>query len=191
MKNFSRHMQVEGVEGLPLFTFSRATAGMKVVINTVTLLLVLFSLASCGYTVRNSAQLPFQKIEIVSITNRTTQPNLEDIFHKKLAQEFIREGIQVVNSSTYALTADITEFTLQIVAEKNEFSTEYEVVIRADVRIAGPDGFSRQYLSKRSPFIESFVAEKDINSIMTLKEVAVEKALVSLARTIVIEVVYR
>lgn len=159
--------------------------------STLSLLLALFSLLSCGYAVRNSSHLPFREISIASVTNRTTQPNLEDIFHKKLAQEFIREGIPVANASDYSLTADITEFTLRVLSEKNEFSSEYEVIIRADVGITGPEGFSHQYLSKTSPFIESFIAERDINSIVTLKEMAIEKALASLARTIVIEVVYR
>lgn len=154
-------------------------------------IITLLSVAACGYSLRDASHLPFQTVNIVSITNKTEEPNIEDIMAEKLAEEFGRQGIGISGSSPYNLTGEITEFSLRAVAAKNEFSREYEVVVRADFRITGPDGFLRSYLSKTSPFIESFVAERALNAVVSLKEIATETAVGHLADALVTELIYR
>jgi len=83
------------------------------------------------------------------------------------------------------------EFKLKTVAEKNEFSREYEALIKADITIIAPDGSRREYLSRYPGYIESFLAETSLNSIVVLKDIATQKALQALARRIVTEVIYQ
>jgi outer membrane lipopolysaccharide assembly protein LptE/RlpB len=158
--------------------------------KTLSIIFFLF-LAGCGYSIRTSSDLPFREIRIGSVTNRSTQPNIEDIFAGKLAQEFIRQGIRVVNSSDHVLSAVIRRFSLTVLSVKNEFSQEYEVTITADIRITGPDGSVKSYLSKSSPFMESFVAQTSLNSIITEEQVATDKALADLAYAVVAEIIYQ
>ena len=152
---------------------------------------MLLFLTSCGYSIRSASSLPFHDISIVSISNATFEPNIEDILHRKLADEFIKQGIAVWNTSDYEMSGVIQQFTLKVVSEKNDFSSEYEVIIRGSFTISGPDGFRREFSSMQSPFIESFVAERGVNVIIALKEIATEQALESLARRLVSEVIYR
>jgi hypothetical protein len=46
-------------------------------------------------------------------------------------------------------------------------------------------------MSIKSPFTESFIATREINSIVALKEIATERALQDLSRRLVQEVIYR
>ncbi|GBD98266.1 hypothetical protein BMS3Abin07_00277 [bacterium BMS3Abin07] len=153
--------------------------------------IILVLVTGCGYTVRKTSGLPFRDINISSIINKTSEPNIEDVLYEKLGTEFLKQGIQVKASSKYILNGEINEFLLKVVSEKNEFSREYEVVIRADFSISGPDNFRKRYNAMQSPFIESFIAERSINSIISLKETATEQALESLADRLVTEVIYR
>jgi hypothetical protein len=155
------------------------------------ILIVIISCFSCGYSIRSVADLDIKEISIISILNRTPEPDIEDILHNKLANELRRQGIAVKNSSDYTLSGEIRDFKLKVVSEKGEFAREYEVLIRADFSVRGPDDYTKEYDSITSPFIESFIAERQINSIISFKEIATELALESLSRRLVTEIIYR
>ena len=153
-------------------------------------LAIIVLLWSCGYSLRNDADLAFREIAISSITNRSSEPDIEDILYGELVRELSRNGIRVVNSSDYVLRGEITEFSLRTVAERNDFTSDYEITIRADIMITGPGGVEREYLSRSSPFIESFNAPTDLNAAISQRQRATLKSLPSLARAVVTEVVY-
>lgn len=153
-------------------------------------LAIIVLLWSCGYSLRNDADLAFREIAISSITNRSSEPDIEDILYGELVRELSRNGIRVVNSSDYVLRGEITEFSLRTVAERNDFTSDYEITIRADIRITGPGGVEREYLSRSSPFIESFNAPTDLNAAIAQRQRATLKSLQSLSRAVVAEVVY-
>lgn len=159
--------------------------------HIVLLLVFLLFVAGCGYSVRHSSDLPFHEISISSIMNKTYEPNIEDILYQKISEEFMKQGISVRNSSEYIINGEIKEFTLKILSEKNEFSSEYEVVIKANFTLSGPDGRREEFMSIKSPFTESFIAKREINSIVSLKQIATERALQDLSRRLVQEVIYR
>lgn len=153
-------------------------------------MLILF-LAGCGYSIRDSASLPFTEISIAPVLNTTTQPDLEDIFHRVLTEEFIRQGIEVSRGASYSLKSTLRDFSLRTVSEKNEFSFEYEALIKGDFVLTGPDGSETKLLSRSPAYLESFIAEAQLNTITTLQDIAIEKALSSLARRIVTELIYQ
>jgi len=155
------------------------------------LLLCMVILWGCGYAVRGSGDLPFRDVRIGLIRNMTFEPGIEDMLQRKLAEAFLREGIDVKEDSDNVLDGEIRSFSLRIVSEKDSYSREYEVSISADFRLGGPDGTERRFNAVRSPFIESFIAERDMNSIISFKEVATERALEELARRLVTEVIFR
>lgn len=159
--------------------------------KNIILIIILFFIVGCGYSVRTGSDLPFNEIQITSLRNKTYEPNIEDILHRKLADEFIKQGISVNNFSEYTISGEIREFTLKAVSEKDEFSREYEVIIRALFTVTGPDNLKKEFRAIQSPFIESFIAEREINSIIAFKEIATARALEFLSRRLVFEVIYR
>lgn len=152
---------------------------------------IIVCLWGCGYSLRNDADLAIREIAISSITNRSTEPDIEDIFYRELVRELTRNGIRVVGSADFVLEGAITEFSLRTLAERNDFTSAYEIIIRADIRITGPDGVEREYLSRTSPFIESFDAASDLNAVIAERQRATAKSLQSLSRAVVAEVIYR
>lgn len=153
--------------------------------------MLLLLVPGCGYSVRSSDSLPFKEIAISPIVNMTTQPDLENTFHRVLTEEFIRQGIRVSRHADFSLEGRLYEFTLRTVSEKDEFSAEYEALIKADITITGPDGLRTEYLSRYPGYMESFFAESSLNDIVVHKDIATQKALQSLARRIVTEVIYQ
>ena len=154
-------------------------------------LIIIISFFGCGYSIRSDSDLPIKEIRIDSILNKTPEPDIEDILHRKLANELMKQGISVRNSSVYTISGEIRNFTLKVVSEKSEVAREYEVLIGANFIVKGPDDYVKKYNAITSPFIESFIAERKINSIISLKEIATEQALESLSRRLITEVIYR
>ncbi len=157
----------------------------------VSILIIVSLLFSCGYSIRKVSELPYREIEIGTVQNRTFEPDIEDILEIKLTDELSKQGFLIKNTAAHKITGTITNFDLKVVSEKDQFSREYEVVIMADIVLTGPDGFELKLINVRSPFIESFTAETDINSIISFKELATERALGSFANRIVSEVIYK
>jgi outer membrane lipopolysaccharide assembly protein LptE/RlpB len=157
----------------------------------ILILFIVMGLSGCGYSVRSIADIPIKEVRIDSILNKTSVPDIEDILYRTLASELKRQGIAVVNTSTYTLSGVIRDFKLKVVSEKGEFAREYEVLIGADFVVTGPGDYVKKFNAITSPFIESFIAERGINSIVSFKEIATEQALESLARRLVSEVMYR
>lgn len=155
------------------------------------LVAIIVLLWGCGYSLRNDTHLAFRDITISSITNESSQPDIEDILYEALVRELTRNGIRVVRSSDFVLSGKITDYSLRTVSERGDFTSAYEITIRADIRIKGPDGFERDYLSRSSPFIESFNAPSDLNAATVQRQLATVKSLQSLARAVVAEVIYR
>ncbi len=147
-------------------------------------------LMGCGYSIRTKADLPYTSLRIASIMNKTSQPDIEDILYRKLAQEIEKQGIAITGSSAYVMTGEIRNFHLKVVSEKDEFSREYEVLITAEFMITGPEGYKKKLSSVKSPYIESFIAQREINSIIAFKELATERALESLSNRLVTEAIY-
>ncbi len=156
----------------------------------VSAVLYLLSLSGCGYTLQGSSSFPFDTVRVGKIVNTTSEPKLQDKLHVALAEEFLRHGIQVTQSSENVLEGRITRFKLRTLSEKREFAAEYEAIIEGDFSFTEESGKIREMKKVSSPFIESFFGADEVSGIVASKEEAAEKALRNLAMVIVSELIY-
>ncbi len=156
------------------------------------LLVTCYSLlvVGCGYTIHGRASLPFDSIRIGKIENKTVEPKLEDRMQRALADELMKNGIQVVNSSGYVLNGVIKTFELKGLSEKEGVMIEYEVVIRGRFYLVDPSGKTKE-LKDSGSFIASFSSADSLQNVMTMKEEAIKRALKDMATEIVASIIYR
>lgn len=154
-------------------------------------LLFALSLSCCGYTVYNKATIPFDSIQITTIENTTAEPKLQDKLYQSLTEEFLKHGILVSPEAEYKLSVKIHQFELRILSEKRGIATEYEVHIKADLKLIKPSGDVQEYKNIGSPFIVSFKSSDLLEDVIAHKESTSEKAIKDMAMEIVGNLIYR
>lgn len=152
-------------------------------------LILLFTLAGCGYTLQGRDTLPLTSVKIGRIENRTFEPKLEDKFQKALADELIRNGIMISKSAGHVISGTIDDLKLRPLAEKEGVASEYEVIIKARFFLTSPDGKVKE-LRNTGVFIVSFSGTGNIESLVAAKEQAAETAMRNLASEIRAGIVY-
>ncbi|HEB75570.1 MAG TPA: hypothetical protein ENJ04_04395 [Nitrospirae bacterium] len=143
---------------------------------------------SCGYRVQRTSVLPLASVRIDGVENRTFEPGLQDLFVDVMAEELLRNGIALSDSSEYVLSAVLTDYRLDTLSIKDDLSVEYIIRVVADVTLGLPGGDKREFKGVSSEFMETFVSADDIQSIQSQREVATEKAVRSLAQRVVADI---
>lgn len=161
------------------------------VIKKSVLILLLLTFYGCGYSIHGRASLPFDSIQIGKIENVTLEPKLQDLLHKALTDEFLKQGIAVSPNAGYKLSATISQFELRILSEKADIATEYEVDTKADFKVIDPSGNIKEFKKIGSPFIISFSGSGQLNELIASKELASERAMRDIAMEIVGVLIYR
>ncbi|MBI5640048.1 MAG: hypothetical protein HZA17_06445 [Nitrospirae bacterium] len=154
-----------------------------------TALAITVMLCGCGYAIHKKAGLPFQKIAIGLIENRTLEPKLQDKLHKALVEEFMRQGISVDPSAPHNLTGTIRTFEMVNIAEKSDVSTDFMVRITADFRLSDKEGKIRE-LNNFSYHVY-FTGAGDLGLLLASKEVAEESALANISSAVVGALIYQ
>lgn len=154
-------------------------------------LLIALFITGCGYSIQGKADLPFRSIGIGKIINKTFEPQLEDKMQVALANELLRNGFVIDNTSGYRIDGSMASFELRTLSEKNGVATEYEVVIRGKFTFADPVGKVKT-LRDRGVFIVSFLSgsTESLQGVIAGKEVATDKALSDFAAEIVASIMY-
>jgi len=152
-------------------------------------LIMVFFLAACGYSIQGKANLPFRTVSIGKIFNKTFEPRLEDKMQDALVEELLKNGFTLVQNSEYRIEGVIKVFQMKVFAEKNNVAVEYEVDIKGDFKLIGPDGKSKK-LASEGIFIVSFLSTETLNVVMANKEVAIEQALRDFSTEIVASIIY-
>lgn len=158
---------------------------MKRAISVVFCLAVL---SSCGYSIRKP---PFEvrSVRLVNISNMTYEPKLSDRLTEALSISLLKNGIKVDDRSSYRVEGSIGEFRLKGIAEKDDITISFEVVIGGSFYLIGPE--TRTPLRGRNTFIVTFTSEEALEKVMALKEEAVERALSDMADEIVASIIHQ
>lgn len=156
----------------------------------LTAVLLVFALSGCGYTLQTKANLPFDAITIGSIENRTLEPKLQDRLNRALAETFMEYGFRIVPNARYRLDCDITNFSMKTLSEKELTAVEYEVSIRAVFRLLDAEKDSVKQIVVDNPFVTSLSAVGTLQTIMSGKELASERALKDIAGEVARRIIY-
>ena len=157
----------------------------------ISVLLSVFYISSCGYSIHRHADLPFKEIHIGLIENRTLEPKLQDKLHSALTEEFLRYGISINPSAGRTLTAIINKFNMVSLMEKDEITIEYQVVISADFSLLDEKGNTIKMKNVRSPFIVSFEGSEDFGTLLANRDGAEKNALRDVAMEVVGSLIYK
>jgi hypothetical protein len=148
-------------------------------------------LSGCGYSVYTHSDLPFKEIKIGTIENKTLEPKLQDKLHTALTEEFMKNGIMVNPYADTKISAVLHKFDMTVLAEKNEITIEYRVVIDADFIVEDKDGRKKEFKKIESPFIVSFSGSEALNTLLATKELAEEEAMRDVAMRIIGALIYK
>jgi len=154
----------------------------------------LLTLHGCGYHIVGSTSLPFDKITILPVQNRTYEPNLEDLLHQALSTEFTSQGINVnpsgVSHSGVTLEAIIRSFSVNTIASSNEKVKEQSVTMEVDFRLR--DGRRiMEFNSVRSPINITFQTAGSVTESVIEKQKALERITKEVARELISRIMLR
>jgi hypothetical protein len=149
------------------------------------------ALAGCGYSIHRKADLPFTAVKIGLIDNRTLEPKLQDRLNRALVEEFARNGISVTQSAKNSLSGVVSRFEMVSLAEKDDITVVYSVIVEADFKYVDDAGGIREIKRIGSPFIVSFTASRDMATLLGSRTIAEERAASDIAREIVGALIYK
>ena len=152
---------------------------------------LLMVLAGCGYSMHPQSALPFHEIAVDTIENSTTEPGLQDILHRALVEEFMRQGIEVTPLSKRRVSAVIRSFDMPSLSEKNDVSREYRITVSVDFTVVGEDGQKTYLKNIGAPFMKPFAAADDMGSLLAAKRIAEEQTLRDVAEQFIGALVYK
>lgn len=151
---------------------------------------ILYALSGCGYTLQTKANLPFEAITIGRIENKTLEPKVQDRLNRALAEAFMGYGFRISPNARYRLEGDVSNFAMTALSEKDLTATEYEVSIHAVFRLIDTEKNSVTSIAVDNPFVTSLSAVGRLETLMSNKELATDKALKDIARELARRVIY-
>jgi len=155
------------------------------------MLISLFFLNSCGYSVHRYSALPFKEVKVGLIENKTLEPKLQDKLNKALTEEFLKQGIMIEPDADLKLTGVIHKFSLDGLSEKKGVVIEYKAIINADFMLTDEKGETRHFKNISSPFIVSMTGSSDFGSLIANKDLAETKAIQDIAMELVGALIYK
>jgi len=146
---------------------------------------------SCGYTLQNRSDLPFDSVSLGAIQNMTVEPKLQDRMSRLLAQSLMEFGVDVRQVAAHRIEGAIVKFDLIPVSEKSLTAIEYQITVVGDFKVVDVKTQQAQpLLAVASPFITYFRSSGSLVSVLAQKEAASESALRDLSRELVRRMVY-
>ncbi len=149
-------------------------------------IILLSILTSCGYSIHKKEHLPFTKISIGKIENKTFEPGLQDKLYRSLTDAFIQYGFEINSTFNHRIEGEITKFEIKTLSEKGLLTTEYQIIIFCSFRLLDTDTgkiFTIDNISE--PFMNYFVSTGRLEYVLGIKELAIEESLKELSREIV------
>lgn len=154
-------------------------------------LVIILSLAGCGYSLHPQSSLPFKEIAIEPVENRTLEPGLQDLLHRVVTEEFMRQGISVDPSAKRRVSAVIRQFDAPLLSEKEDIAREYRITVGVDFIITDEEGQKTYIKNLGSPFMAPFAGPDDFGRLLASKSVATEEALRDVARQLIGSLIYK
>lgn len=155
-------------------------------------LILLLFLPSCGYRMQTRASLPFEKISVGTINNKTFEPKIQDSLYRVLTETLMEYGFHVVPYARHRIDADITRFDLNTLSEKDLTASEYETIIKCIFRIVDTENPATPViLDISSPFVTYFDTSTKIENVISQKELSIKNALKNLSQELARQIIYK
>ncbi len=152
--------------------------------------ILVFFLSSCGYSLHERKDFRVEDVRIGKIENRTTEPRLDDKLAAALSNEMLREGLILKDDSKNEVYGTIDKIQYLGISETGIVFNAYEIILKGKFYLRTADGKSIQ-LRGENPFITTFPASADLNTVFADREVALDSALKGLSTEIVSGIVYK
>ncbi|NOX20380.1 MAG: hypothetical protein GXO99_03855 [Nitrospirae bacterium] len=136
------------------------------------------------------ASYPYQSVQLSSVVNMTSEPGLDQRFYEAFLSVCNEQGFNCIDGDV-AISVKLTKFRLLTRSLKSSYSSEYSVVLNADVILNYPDGEEKRIDQLSSEFDESFIAQNTVEEINTNQELVTARALEELARRIIHYIIYK
>ncbi len=162
---------------------------MRKIVFIVYAIFIAVQFSACGYRVVSKNSLQYNKIYLAEVENRTYEPGLKRAFIDTFTETCLKDGI-TLSKEGVRLTVRLTDYDLITRSLKNSLSSEYSVVVKANVEITYPDGRKKVLNKLTSEFDESFIAGESVEEINSQREGVLEQVLSNLSKRIINEIIY-
>jgi hypothetical protein len=159
---------------------------MKRTVKYILFVALALAVSGCGYTIKRS---PVTSVRIGDIENMTTEAKLDDRMTEALVSSFMKNGIKVSGGSDHSIEGTLESLELEQLAEEDEVTTSYQVIIEGQFFLVGPDG-ERTKLPGAGKYIVSFGSTGRLTPVIARKELAIQRALNNVAEEISAAVLY-
>ena len=160
---------------------------MSWVRRTSVILISLFLVPGCGYTVRSGTRGDIRTINVATFENKTFEHGLETNLSSVLTREFILDGtlsVVDISNADVQLGGEIVEYVLEpyTYGEEESDVQQYRIRVRADVALSREDTGETIWEEKQ---MEGDAAYYVSGALAQTEDEALELALYELAKRIV------
>ncbi len=156
------------------------------------LMIFIFLLSGCGYSIQKKSDIPFSDIHIGKINNNTFEPKLQDKLYRTLVGTFSEYGFNINPASRYRLEGDITKFEIKTLSEKELITTEYQILLFCNFRLIDTQtGSISNIEGVTDPFVKYFIAKGKLENVLAQKEIATESSLRDLSKELVRYIIHK
>lgn len=149
-------------------------------------LVIIFNLSGCGYSILKKSDMPFNQIHIAKINNNTFEPKLQDKLYRTLSETLSEYGIEITAHARYRLEAEITKFEIKTIAEKDLITTEYLILLFCNFTLIDTQTGSINKIDGISdPFTKYFLAKGKLENVLAQKEIVTESSLRDISREVI------
>ncbi len=120
----------------------------------------------------------------------TSEPGLDQRFYEAFMSTCVQHGIDCLGGDI-DITVNLKKYQLVTRSLKNDYSSEYSVVIKASVTIRYPDGKVESLDKLSSEFDESFIAQNTVEEISANQELVANRALEGLSKRILNLIIHK
>jgi outer membrane lipopolysaccharide assembly protein LptE/RlpB len=129
---------------------------------------------SCGYSIHTKADLPFQEIYLRNVENLTLEPGLQDKMRKIAYQTLADNGFTLTSSANRVIDIQIKDYRLSSLSEIGLNTVEYQILMVIKVTIYDEKNNKIKEFNPASPFTTYFRTQKDLQSIIADRDMAIE-----------------
>lgn len=151
-------------------------SGVKVLRNIFkfSIILIIFIINSCGYSIQTRADLPFKELYLRNVENLTLEPGLQDRFRKIAYQSLSENGFTLTSNAEKVLDLKIKNYRLLTLSEIGLTAVEYEIQIEVQAILYDKNGEKLMEFNPASPFRTVFRTTRELQRVIADRDIATE-----------------
>ncbi len=151
----------------------------------IVILILLFFLSGCTYTLQRNADLPFHDIHLRNIYNNTLEPGLQDRMRRIAYETFMENGFNLTAHADKVIDIEIQNYRLITLSEFGLTTVEYEIKLDTKVILYSKDGSKIKEFYPSSSFSTVFRTTKEIQRVIASRDIAIESLLRDICENLV------